>query len=309
MSGAVDVVEPRLDLVRDRARHARLAGARRTVEDDAARRGDAELLVDVRKLERQLHQLAHRADLRAQSAHVFERDVHRAVGHVRIGVLQHDLRVGRDVAGAVVDRHDLIGRPRGRARERQIQHRIAAHGRAVGAQQCGQVRNEIVRGRDVGRRQQLHALRRPELDRLDLHRFVEPRLECLAQKAIHARGIARSRRRRPDRAARPRCAPRSVATRTVSPADKPSCCISAASSWMRCRAPAVAAPARLSTVACTCGMPECVCACVKRSTLFRAVVFGRVFAAVRNRCRDRRSRLEKVRFDGDEFRRDLGIRV
>ena len=51
----------------------------RPVEDDAARRGDAELLVDVRKLQRQLHEFAHRADLRAESADVFERDVHRAV--------------------------------------------------------------------------------------------------------------------------------------------------------------------------------------------------------------------------------------
>ena len=46
---AVDVVEARVDLVGDGAREMRFAGAGRPIEDDAARRIDAEMAVDVRE--------------------------------------------------------------------------------------------------------------------------------------------------------------------------------------------------------------------------------------------------------------------
>ena len=89
--GAVDVIEARVDLVGDRAGEMRFAGAGRAVEDDAARRVDAEMAVDVRIFERKLHQLADELDLLAQAAHVLEGDVEGAVRQVRVVVVEHDL--------------------------------------------------------------------------------------------------------------------------------------------------------------------------------------------------------------------------
>ncbi len=80
--GTVDVVEARIDLVGDRAREMGLAGAGRPVEDDAARRIDAEMAIDVRELERQLDQLADQLDLLAEAADVLEGDVEGAVRDV-----------------------------------------------------------------------------------------------------------------------------------------------------------------------------------------------------------------------------------
>ena len=84
---AVDVVEARIDLVGDRAREMRFAGAGRAVEDDAARRVDAEMAIDVRVFERQLHQLADELDLLAQAADVLEGDVEGAVRHMAVVIV------------------------------------------------------------------------------------------------------------------------------------------------------------------------------------------------------------------------------
>ena len=105
--GAVDVVEARVDLVGDRARQMRFAGAGRPVEDDAARRIDAEVAVDLRMRERELHQLADQLDLLAQAADVLEGDVERAVRQMRVVILQRDLGRFVDNAGAVGDVLDL----------------------------------------------------------------------------------------------------------------------------------------------------------------------------------------------------------
>ena len=80
--GAVDVIEARVDLVGDRAGQMRLAGAGRPVKDDAARRADAEMAIDMRIFERQLHQLADQLDLLVEAAHVLEGDVEGAVGNM-----------------------------------------------------------------------------------------------------------------------------------------------------------------------------------------------------------------------------------
>jgi hypothetical protein len=77
--GAVDVIEARIDLVGDRPGEMRLAGAGGAVKDDAARRIDPEVAVDVGIFERQLHQLADQLDLLVQAPDILEGDVEGAV--------------------------------------------------------------------------------------------------------------------------------------------------------------------------------------------------------------------------------------
>ena len=121
--GTVDVVEARVDLVGDRAREMRFAGAGRAVEDDAARRIDAEVAVDLRMRERQLHQLADQLDLLVQAADVLEGDVERAVRQMRVVILQRDLGRLVDDARAVGDVLDLVGRAGVRLGEGDVEHR------------------------------------------------------------------------------------------------------------------------------------------------------------------------------------------
>ena len=92
---AVDVIEARVDLVGDRAGEMRFAGAGRAVEDDAARRIDAEVAIDVRVRERELHQLADQLDLLAQAADVLEGDVEGAVGQMAVVIVEDDLGASR----------------------------------------------------------------------------------------------------------------------------------------------------------------------------------------------------------------------
>ena len=118
--GAVDVVEARVDLVGDRAREMRFAGAGRAIEDDAARRIDAEVAIDLRVRERELHQLADQLDLLVQAADVLERHIERAVRQMRVVILQDDLGGLVDNAGAVRDVLD---------RRRSCRHAIWGTGR------------------------------------------------------------------------------------------------------------------------------------------------------------------------------------
>ncbi len=99
--GAVDVIEARVDFVGDRAREMRFAGAGRAIEDDAARRVDAEMAIDVRVRERQLHQLADELDLLVQAADVLEGDVEGAVRQMAVVIVERRPRSFVDDAGAV----------------------------------------------------------------------------------------------------------------------------------------------------------------------------------------------------------------
>ena len=182
--GTVDVIEARIDLVGDRAREMGFAGARRPVQDDAARRIDAEVAVDLRMRERQLHQLADELDLLAQAPDVLEGDVERAVRQMRVVILQDDLGGLVDNAGPVGNVLHIIGGAGVRLRERDVEHGANADRRTRLAKHRLDVRHKIVRHRHVDRGIELDALDRTGLGPLDLHRLVEMRLERLPHEAI-----------------------------------------------------------------------------------------------------------------------------
>ena len=186
--GAVDVVEARVDLVGDRARQMRFAGAGRAIEDEPARRIDAEMAVDLRVRERKLHQFADQLDLLVQAADVLEGDIERAVRHVRIVILERDLGGVADNARTVGDVLDLVGRAGVRFGEGDVEHRADRDRRARLAQHLLDVRHEVVRHRDVDRGVELDALDRLGVGRLDVDGFVEVRLERLPHEAIEPYG-------------------------------------------------------------------------------------------------------------------------
>jgi hypothetical protein len=155
-------------LVGDRAGEMRLAGAGRAVKDDAARRIDAEMAIDVRILERQLHQLAHQLDLLVEAADVLEGDVESAVRNMRVVIVEHYLgRLVHD-AGPVRDLVDFVAGAGVGAGERDVEHRAYAGGRAALHQNFFQMRKEIMRHRDIDGRQQLDALDRRHRRAFDL---------------------------------------------------------------------------------------------------------------------------------------------
>ena len=162
----------------------RLAGAGRPVKDDAARRIDAEMAVDVRVFERQLHQLAHQLDLLVEAADVLEGDVEGAVRNMLVVIVEHHLGLFVDDAGPLRHLVDLVGGAGMGIRERDVEHRAGAGGRAALDQDFLQVRDQIMRHRDIDRRQQLDALDRADRRGLDLDRFIEMRLEGLAHEPV-----------------------------------------------------------------------------------------------------------------------------
>ena len=156
--GAVDIVEARVHLVGDGAGEMRLAGAGGAVKDDAARRIDAEMAIDVRVFERQLHQLTHQLDLLVEAADVLEGDVEGTVRNMRVVIVEHDLgRLVHD-AGTVRNFMDFVGGAGVRAGERDVKHRAHAGGRAVLHQNLLEMRKEIMRHRDIDGRHQFDAL-------------------------------------------------------------------------------------------------------------------------------------------------------
>ena len=153
-----------------------------------ARRIDAEVAVDLRVRERELHQLADQLDLLVQAADVLERHVERAVRQMRVVILQDDLGGLVDNAGAVGDVLDRVGRAGVRFGEGDVEHRADADRRARLAQHLLDVRHQVVRHRDVDGGVELDALHRPRVRVLDVDGFVEVRLERLPHKAIEPHG-------------------------------------------------------------------------------------------------------------------------
>jgi hypothetical protein len=104
---AGDVEEIGVALVRDRARQPCLAGAGRTVKQDAARRIDAEPLENLGIAQRQLDQLAELVDRGAHAAEIVIGDV-GAARLLRLGIFgaQLDLAIGVDMDDALGRRGD-----------------------------------------------------------------------------------------------------------------------------------------------------------------------------------------------------------
>ena len=151
--GTVDVIETRIDLVGDRAGQMRLAGAGRAVKDDAARRIDTEMAIDVWIFERELDEFANELDLLAQAADVLEGNVEGALRQVRVVIVEHDL--GRFIDDARAIRHlvDFVGSAGVRIGERDVEHRPDARRRAALDHGTLEMRHEIVRHRDIDRGQ------------------------------------------------------------------------------------------------------------------------------------------------------------
>ena len=84
----IQIVEACIDLVRNGAGEVGLPGARRPIENDAPRRRDAEMSIDVRIAQRQLDELPHDAGPGAASPpDILEGDVEDAFGHVGVELI------------------------------------------------------------------------------------------------------------------------------------------------------------------------------------------------------------------------------
>ena len=151
--GAVEMDEVDAALRGDGAREQRLAGAGRTVQENALRREDAEALEDPRVLQRELDDLADARHLALEPADVLVRHRRRACGRLLafddadVGARADDDRPARDRAD------DL--------KVHRLGERRHAHGAALDERHADQILEQPF-GRDDGRRRAGPQRREPD---------------------------------------------------------------------------------------------------------------------------------------------------